>query len=302
MFASFGKSWRLVKASYGVLKQDKQLLVFPLASTVALFFVTLMLMLPLAATGILDAAQADGGEVSGGQGMTAFVIMFLFYFINYTIIIFSNTALIGAAMIRLDGGTPTVRDGLNIAQSRLGTILGWAAIAATVGMILQALQNAARDSDNVVTQIIGSILVSLAGFAWNLITFLVIPVYVIENVGPIESIKRSASLLKKTWGENITGSFSMGIIQFLLILAIALLIGLPLFLLAASTGSAIFIGFVVLVMLVLIGGVSIFFSALNAIFQAALYKYAVSDGRDEAVNEFFDAELISGAFEPKPAR
>lgn len=302
MFASFGKSWRLVKASYGVLKQDKQLLVFPLASTVALFLVTLMLMLPLAATGILETAQADSGEVSGGQGMTAFIILFLFYFINYTIIIFSNTALIGAAMIRLDGGTPTVRDGLNIAQSRLGTILGWAAIAATVGMILQALQNAARDSDNIATQIIGSILVSLAGFAWNLITFLVIPVYVIENVGPIESIKRSASLLKKTWGENITGSFSMGIIQFLLILAIVLVIGVPLFLLAFSTDSAIFIGFAVLVMLVLIGGVSIFFSALNAIFQAALYKYAISDGRDEAVNEFFDPELISGAFEPKPAR
>lgn len=302
MFASFGRSWRLVKASYGVLKQDKQLMIFPLASTVALFLVTLMLMLPLAATGVLDAAQADGGEVSGGQGFTAFIILFLFYFINYTIIIFSNTALIGAAMIRLDGGTPTVRDGLNIAQSRLGTILGWAAIAATVGMILQALQNAARDSDNIATQIIGSILVSLAGFAWNLITFLVIPVYVIENVGPIESIKRSASLLKKTWGENITGSFSMGIIQFLLILAILLLIGLPLILLAASTGSAIFIGFVMLVMLVLLGGVSIFFAALNAIFQAALYKYAVSDGRDEAVSEFFDPELISGAFEPKPAR
>ncbi len=301
MFSSFGRSWRLVKASYSVLKQDKELLWFPVMSTIGLIVVTIAMMLPLAGSGIFGAVEA-GEELSSGQSTMAFIFTFLFYFVTYTVIIFSNTALIGAAMIRLDGGDPTVSDGIRIARERLSTILGWAAIAATVGMILQALQNMARESDNIVTQIIGSILVSLVGFAWNLMTFLVIPVFVVENVGPIEAIKRSGAMVKKTWGENITGSFSMGIIQFLIMLAVFLLVGLPLFLLASSMESAFLMVVVVVLVVTLIGAIGIFFSALNGIFQAALYKYAINDGNTEVVSEFFDADMIAGAFQPKAAR
>jgi hypothetical protein len=298
MFETFGRSWKLVKASYAVLRQDKELLWFPVASTIGLIVVTFMMFLPLAATGIFGAVEA-GEELTGAQSFTALIVTFLFYFVTYTIIIYSNTALIGAAMIRLDGGDPTVRDGIQVAQSRLGTILGWAFIASIVGMILQALQNMARDSDNIATAIIGSILVGLAGFAWNLITFLVIPVYVIENVGPIEAIKRSASLLKSTWGENITGSFSMGIISFLVMLGIFLVIGLPLFFIVSALGSGILMFVAIAIVVFLIGAVSIFFSALNAIFQASLYKYASGDR--EAVGEFFPEEMVAGAFQPKAA-
>jgi hypothetical protein len=300
MFSSFGKSWRLVKASYSVLKQDKELLWFPVASTIGLIVVTIAMMLPLAGSGLIQTIES-GNDLSNGQYIVGLIISFMFYFVTYTVIIFSNTALIGAAMIRLDGGDPTVQDGIRIARERLSTIFGWAAIAATVGMILQGLQNMARDSDNIVTQIIGGILVSLAGFAWNLMTFLVIPVFVIENVGPIDAIKRSGSLVKKTWGENITGTFSMGIIQFLIMLAIFLLVGLPLFLLASSIGSGILVIVTIVIVLALVGAVGIFFSALNGIFQAALYKYAVNDGDTAVVSEFFDADMIAGAFQPKGA-
>lgn len=301
MFATFGKSWRLVKASYGVLKQDKQLLIFPIMSTIGLILVTLAMMFPLALSGVLEAVTSSE-EVSGGQSFLGFIFAFAFYFATYTVIIFSNTALIGAAMIRLDGGKPTFSDGIRIARERLGTILGWASIAATVGMILNSLQAMIDDSDNIVGQIIGSIVLSLVGFAWNLMTFLVIPVFVVENIGPVDAIKRSGSLVKQTWGENITGTFSMGIIQFLISIAIFLLIGLPLFFLAASTESTALLIFAVVVIVVVMGAVSIFFSALNGIFQAALYKYAVNGGDTEAVSDFFDPSLIAGAFEPKPAR
>ncbi|MFW5692135.1 MAG: DUF6159 family protein, partial [Chloroflexota bacterium] len=151
MFESFSRSWNLVKASYGVLKQDKELLWFPVMSTIGLIIVTIVMMLPLAGTGVFQAVEA-GEELSNAQAVTGLIMAFLFYFVTYTVIIFSNTALIGAAMIRLDGGDPTVQDGLRIASERLPVILGWAAIAATVGMILQALQSAARDSENPVTQ------------------------------------------------------------------------------------------------------------------------------------------------------
>lgn len=300
MFSSFGKSWRLVKASYGVLKQDKQLLIFPIMSTIGLILVTIAMIFPVALSGILESV-ASSEEVSGGQSLLGFIFAFLFYFATYTVIIFSNTALIGAAMIRLDGGTPTFKDGINIARERLSTIFGWAAIAATVGMILNTIQSMIDDGDNPIGQIIGSIIVSLVGFAWNLMTFLVIPVFVVENIGPVDAIKRSGFLVKHTWGENITGTFSMGIIQFLISLAVFFLVGLPLFFVAISSESTALFIFAVIVFVTLMGAISIFFSALNGIFQAALYKYAVNDGDTDAISDFFDPSLVAGAFEPKPA-
>jgi hypothetical protein len=301
MFSSFGKSWRLVKASYGVLKQDKQLLIFPIMSTIGLILVTIAMMFPVALSGILDAV-ANTDEVTTGQSLLGFIFAFAFYFVTYTVIIFSNTALIGAAMIRLDGGNPTFKDGINVARERLSTIFGWAAISATVGMILNAIQSMIDDSDNPVGQIMGSILVNLVGFAWNLMTFLVIPVFVVENIGPVEAIKRSGSLVKRTWGENVTGTFSMGIIQFLITLAVIFLIGMPLFFLAGSMESTAMLIFAMILLVVIIGAIGIFFSALNGIFQAALYKYAVNDGDTDAVSDFFDPSLIQGAFEAKPVR
>lgn len=301
MFQTLSRSWELVKASYGVLKQDKELIWFPILSTVAIVIVTAVLLLPMGALGVFEslataessqAAAGNGqGEVSGGMALILFIMAFLFYFIMYTIVIYSNTALIGAALIRLDGGDPTVRDGLQIANSRLSVIFGYAAIAATVGMILQAIRG---DEDN----ILGSIVAGILDFAWNLITFLVVPVLVVENVGPIQAIKRSSSLLRSTWGENITGSFAMGIIQFIATLLVGLVVGLPLILIANALGSGIALAIAIGVLVLAIAAISFFFSALNGIFQAALYKYA-TDADHSKVSQFFDERLVAGAFQPK---
>lgn len=301
MFTSFGRSWQLVKASYSVLKQDKELLWFPVMSFIATIIATIVMITPIAATGIFEAAASETGEISSGQATVAFVMTFLFYFVMYSIVIYFNSALIGAALIRMDGGDPTVRDGFQIANSRLGSILGWAAIAATVGLILDTLSNMARDSDNVAMAIIGQIIIGLVGFAWNLLTFLVIPVLVVENIGPIEAIKRSGTLFKGTWGENVTGSFSMGLIQFLVIIVVGLVIGLPLILLASAMNAAFMWVLAVGTLLILFAGISLFFAALGGIFQAALYKYAVGDDKQK-VGEFFDYDMVAGAFQPKGAR
>ena len=94
-------------------------------------------------------------------------------------IIYANSALVGAALIRLRGGDPTVSDGLRIASSHLGSIIGYAAISATVGLILRWLQD--RGS-------LGVLASSLFGLAWSLATFLAVPVLVSENLGPMDSI------------------------------------------------------------------------------------------------------------------
>jgi len=287
MFESFSRSWRLVRASYDVLKQDKELIWFPIVSMVGTIIASIMFIIPLAGTGLLESVAAEGGseEVSGGMTVFGLVLAFIYYFVLYTIIIFSNTALIGAALMRLRGEDPTVRDGFRIASERIGKITGYAAIAATVGMILQAIRG---DEDNIVGQIVGGIL----GIAWNIITFLVIPILVVENVGPIEAIKRSAALMRRTWGEQIAGNFSIGIISFLASLAVLIVVGAPLFLIASATNSGLVVGLAIAIIVLAIMAVNLFFSALGGIFQAALYNYA-TEGES---GEFFPREMLEGAF------
>ncbi len=214
-----------------------------------------------------------------------FVVLFAFYFAQYFVIIFANSALVGAAMIRLRGGDPTLSDGFRIAFSHVGTILGYALIASTVGMILRALAQK-REST------LGRLVVSLVGMAWNLATFLVVPVLVVEDVGPFEAIRRSTQLLKKTWGEQIVGNFGIGGVFGLLSIAYALILGLPLGYLAVTFQTpALFVVLVVLLVVgfVIIGLVS---STLSGIFAASVYRYAA----EGATDAYIRPELVQNAF------
>ena len=58
--------------------------------------------------------------------------------------------------------------------------------------------------------IIGTIVARLVGLAWNLVTFLVVPILVLEDLGVGDALKRSKDLFKKTWGENVIGQFGLG--------------------------------------------------------------------------------------------
>lgn len=282
MFERFSNSWRLVQASFAVLRSDKELIIFPIVSGIGLIIVSAAFLIPMFAAGLMDNLSNPEGE-----GIFSYVVMFLFYVVTYTVMIFANSALVGAALIRLSGGDPTLGDGFRIASQHAGKILGYALIAATVGMILRTL--AERSG------VIGRIVLSLIGTAWSIATFLVVPVLVTEDIGPIDAVKRSAQLLKKTWGEQLVGNFGMGMIFGLLTFGVILLIGVPLFALGASADSpALFVAgmIVIVVLLIAIGLIS---STLSGIYQAALYRYAVEGD----AGEFFDRDLIEGAFKPK---
>ena len=123
MFDKFSRSWNLAKASASVLRSDKELLVFPVLSGLAAMVLMATFVLPIFALRLFE----------NGNGVLGSILAFLFYFCSYTIAFFFNSALVGAALIRLEGGDPTVADGLAIARSRIGAILGYAALAATVG-------------------------------------------------------------------------------------------------------------------------------------------------------------------------
>jgi hypothetical protein len=275
MFEKFSRSWELVKASASVLRSDNELMLFPVISGIATVLVLATFLLPMFALRIFADGIGVGGVVFG----------FAFYFVQYSVMIFFNCALVGAAMIRLDGGDPTLADGFNAARAKIPAILGYAAIAATVGVLLQGL----KQKDNFLVRLMGSAL----GAAWTLATFLVVPVLVSRNIGPVDALRESVSLLKRTWGENAVGQVGIGAAFGLVTFAVVLVgAGLTLLAAQASFALAIVVGtlFVLAVLLV-----AIYQAALSAIYSAALYRYAVSH---ETPPAFREAGLAQ-AFLPK---
>ncbi|MDI9565313.1 MAG: hypothetical protein BWX85_00358 [Chloroflexi bacterium ADurb.Bin120] len=277
------RSWALVKASVEVLKLDKELLIFPLISSIMMIFITLTFLIPTLVGNVLDTIFDTGMPAFG------YMVLFLFYLVQYTVVFYNNTALVGAAMIRLRGGDPTVRDGYKIASQRILPILGWSLISATVGLILNMLSGNSDHKRRGLRGLIASIL----GAAWNVLTFLVVPVLAVEGLGPIKAIQRSWELLKRSWGEQISGTLSIGLIFALIGIAGGMLmidIGVALSLWLKSSIPIIIFGVLLLLFIMII---SLLSSTLSGIFSAAVYAYA-ADGQVS----LFDESLIRDAINP----
>lgn len=283
MFERLSRSWTLVQASATVLRQDRKLLLFPLISAVAMFTVLLSFALPLFGLMFMNGSTRMDSE---NGSITLYAVAFLFYLSQYFVIFFFNAALVAAAMSRLNGDAPSVRDSLKVAASKWASILGYAAIAATVGMVLRAIQERVG--------FVGRIVAGLLGASWTIATYLVVPVLVARDVGPVDAVKESALILKRTWGENLAGQAGMGaafgLLQFALVL-----VGVGLVVLALSAGSAfLVVSSVVLVM----GAMLLSFlihGALSGIYAAALYRYATQNGNTHG----FDSDAMRLAFVAK---
>jgi hypothetical protein len=280
MFERLSRSWQLVKASAAVLQQDRKLLLFPLISTMALLAVLTSFAIPM--LGWLALGGSAGRGLSQGSSMLV-LTAFLFYLSQYFVVFFFNAALVAAAMIRLDGGTPTLADGMRAAAARWPAILGYAALAATVGLALRALAERVGFVARIVT--------GLLGVGWSLATYLVVPVLVARDVGPIDAVKESATILKRTWGENLAGQAGLST-AFALLQFLVLLLGGALVVAFVVQGSTIL---TVLSLLLTLGALLLGWlvhGALNGIYAAALYRYAEGSGNTQG----FDAGVLEQAF------
>ncbi len=261
-FDRIGKGWSLAMASFKVLRLDPELMLFPLASAVACVIVMASFALPLFGLGgdYLDVITDDK---TTGADILAYVLLFLFYFVNYFVIIFFNSALVSCAIIRFKGGNPTVMDGIRSAMSAVHYIALWALVAATVGLILKVIESR---SENV-----GRFISGLLGAAWSMLTYFVVPVLVVEHRKPWEAFNRSKNMMLKTWGETFTATFSLGLLNIVVFLVAAAPIvgGILLISSSAILGYAL-IAFGVL--LAILGVLCT--SALESILLAGLYIYA----------------------------
>ncbi len=254
---TLSRTWRLMRASWIVLQQDRELIAFPLFSGICL--------LALIALSGLAAFGAVGGGFTLPEGLggdfLGYAALFVFYYIAYFIIIFFNTALIASAILRMAGGDPTVSYGLRAALSRLGVIAGWALVASTVGLILNALEERLGRW--------GRIGVSLLGVAWSAATFFVVPIIAVEGKGPLAALRASAAMVRNTWGEQVTSAVGFGLASFLLSLPAVFLGGYAVLTLNTPTGLAVAgLSGLYLMTIVLI------LAALHGIFETAMYAYA----------------------------
>ncbi len=272
-------SWLLAKQSWRVLMLDKELLVFPLLSGLACLLVLASFLAGVFATGSFQ------GEKTQSDGLLL-VMGFAYYFVNFFVIAFFNTALVACAMIRFQGGDPTVADGMRAASARLPQILAWVLLAATVGIVLRAIQER--------FELLGRIVIGLIGAAWTIATYFIVPVLVVEKLGPFDAVKRSATLMKQTWGESLVSHVGIGAATSLISFLGVLLIGIAsvaLAVTASNWGVLIAGGIAIVAFLVLAALVS---SALTTIVLSALYLYAA----EKKVPQAFDG-VAQFAFAPK---
>ena len=252
---TIARSFRLMKICFGVLSHDKELLVFPFVSGIALVFALPSLFLAYAVVG----SAAFGG-------LAIISAFFGYYVLAYFVVIFFNSALVYAANVRLSGGDPTIKTGLAGAVLHFWSILGWAIVSATVGLILRLISNKAG--------IVGQIAVSILGMAWSMGTYFVVPLLVIEGNGFRNGISSSMALFKRTWGEQVAGGFGLGFAQIVFILlAFALVFGLSV---ALQPLGDVGVFITVFVGIAAVGSILLVFSALDGIYKAALYRYATT--------------------------
>jgi hypothetical protein len=262
------RGWALTKKSWALLNGHRELIRFPLYGAVA---TTLLGIITLGPGLYLLDQDSLGGAIP---------LLVIGVYVLSVVGIYFSVGLAAAANMIFGGQEATVADGLAVARSRFAQICGWAAISTAISLLMGVLENQGG--------IGGQIAARVVGMAWSLVTFLSVPVIAIEGTGPLETLKRSASIFRQRWGQQITGNLAIGGAIFLLgVLPAAILIGAGVLL----WSSASFAGALLVVIGALVLAIAMLISkALSGVFGVALYRYAV-DG--QAVGGFTAEELES---------
>jgi len=269
-FDRLSNGWTIAMTSLKVLKANKQLIIFPVLSGLSM-----MLIIGSFVVVILSGADWQVSNLDINNKVEGYALLFVFYVINYFIVVFFNMALMHCSKIFFEGGEVSVSDGIKFSFSRLGVIFSWSIMAATVGLILKVIQ------ENVGS--LGKIITGLVGVVWSIATFFVVPVLAYEKLGPIDAFKRSTQLMREKWGQSLGAGFSFGLIH----LAALIIVAIP----ALIIGAAINVAFGVIVGLLGVFLLSAIFSALRSIFISAVYNNVTGN-----LDDHFNQQMIDGLF------
>jgi hypothetical protein len=271
------RGWGLTKKSWALLNEHRELIRFPLYGAIATVPLAILFFGP-------GLYLLDQNSLAGAIPLLVIGVYMLsvvgFYF---------SVGLAAAANMIFNGQQATIADGLAVARANFSQICGWAALSTAISVLMGVLENQGG--------IAGNIAARLVGMAWSLVTFLAVPVIAIEGTGPLETLKRSASIFKDKWGQQISGNIAIGGAVFLIgVLPAVLLIVAG----VALWSSASFLGALLVVIGALVLAIAMLVSrALSGVFGVALYRYAL-DG--QAVGGFTSEELESAVKVKKGGR
>ena len=273
------RGWALTKQSWGVLKSDRSLVIFPMLSAIFALIAVAVIWLPTASmSGVL------AGEAINEHDPVYYIAAAATAYVSTFIAVFFNVALAACAVRSLRGEDTTVGEGIRAAMQRLGPILGWTLVAATIGLVLRLLQDR--------IPLAAKIAVWIAGAAWAVATFFVIPVLALERSGPWQSIKRSVAVVNARWGEGATGTVAISAVT-VLVVVIVMVGGAACKIVLFAAGLQQLAIAVIAIAVAAVIVVSIVSSALTEIFRVAVYQYAVTGATPGA----FDNALLQNAFD-----
>ncbi|MFT4310045.1 MAG: DUF6159 family protein [Candidatus Woesearchaeota archaeon] len=272
----FKQSLEIFKMSWGVLVKNPFMMLFPILGALfsTVFFVALL----------IPAFFTLGNEVM------MYVYAFILYFGFAFIATFFNVGTVYAAKQIFEKKSVGFFECLSFSIKKIHLIFLWSLLSATVGLLLLILEQLARRAKGFGPIIIGMIR-SVLGMAWAIISVFVVPVMVYEGLTPIEALKRSVQVLKKTWGQSLIRHVGLGALQF-----IAILVGIivTVVVVIATLGlqniyvTLGVIGAGILYVMIVIVACNV----LNTIYNTALYVY----GAQQSAPEGFDSATLKQTF------
>lgn len=282
---AFSRSWRITRLSFGVINKDRELIGFAFLSFIFSSLFAIAMIVPSIVPTVMD-----GGVSETSLEVYQYVILFLTYFGLALIATFFNVCVVYTTKIRFEGGNASFAESLRFAFSKIGLIVQWSLVSATVGLILRILDNLASRLGKG-GQLVAQLIIALIGMTWSIVTIFVVPVLVFEGLGPIPAVKRSTQVIKKTWGESLIRSIGLGLIQLLIfVVIIGATIGLAYLLNSVYEFTGAMIGIGIGVVLLFITG--LIFSVANMVYNTALYVYASNN----LIANGFDEDVVRSAF------
>ncbi len=203
----FTESFQLIQTSWKVLRANRKFFIFPVRSVLVSILITLIFLFPIVYFDLkswLFSGRMDSIIVN----VSALIV---YSFIITTVSLYFSTALVCATLVYLRGGTPSLHTAFRIANDRLSYLFQYIIILSTVGIFFSWLEDHGE---------LGKAASTTLNITWNLATFFVLPILVVENINPSDAIRLSANLLKETWVSQLIGDTSINLITAALIIGI----------------------------------------------------------------------------------
>jgi hypothetical protein len=272
------RSWRLTRTAWNLVRKDRAMIALALLGmTSALIW--------LGVFTLIGGYSGDGAS----QGKVLLAVLIALYPSTF-LSVFFNVALASAANAALAGRRLNFGEAIGESRRRAGKIALWSLLSAGVGALLAELSSRIPGG--------GRIASALVGAAWGLATLFVIPILATEapTPGPVKALKESVGVIRKRWGESISGTVTIGFWSVFVAIPAALLLGIGFAMIggdSATLGAA----------LVAAGGLLLFAvsaisSAVQQVFSLCLYQYAT----EGTVRQFSEQDLADPPIKKRRGR